>query len=370
MVSGVRANVAIKFFGDDFKILEEKAHEIEEILKSVEGHADVAVEQLVGQPVLQIQIQQEQIARYGLPARSVLELVESLGGRPVGEVIEEQMRFPLVVRLPEKLRVSPGAVGSILVSTPGGERVPLSRLARIETVPGPAKISREAGQRRIVIQCNVRGRDLGGFVADAQRQVNEKLQLPAGRYRLEWGGQFENLERARLRLVIVVPIALSLILILLYLTYRRLSDVFMVFFLGVPFASVGGLVALWARELPFSISAGVGFIALSGVSVLNCMVLVSFIRQLRARGWLLEKAVEQAALTRLRPVLMTALVASLGFLPMALSTGVGAEVQRPLATVVIGGVISSTVLTLLVLPVIYNLFGKLLSGASNWTPTD
>jgi cobalt-zinc-cadmium resistance protein CzcA len=362
MISGVRGDVAVKLFGDDFKVLTAKAAEIAEALKAVEGHADVNVEQLTGQPLLQVRVLQDQIARYGVPARSVLELVESLGGRPVGEVIEGELHFPLVARLPDRFGTDPDAVRGILVTTPSGERVPLAQLAKVEVVEGPSKIAREAGQRRIVVQCNVRDRDLGGFVAEAQRHIADKVQLPKGRYRLEWGGQFENLERARLRLLIVVPFALALILVLLYLTYHRLFDVAVVFS-GVPFALVGGVLALWLRGLPFSISAGVGFIALSGVSVLNSMVLVSFIRHLRERGRSLDKAVEEAALTRLRPVLMTALVASLGFVPMAVSTGVGAEVQRPLATVVIGGVLSSTLLTLLVLPVLYDLFGRWLAGA-------
>jgi cobalt-zinc-cadmium resistance protein CzcA len=373
MTSGTKSAVAVKLFGDEFHILEAKAQEIRKVLEEIKDAAgeawseDVNLEPLAGQPVLQIRIRQDQIARYGVPARTVLELVESLGGRIVGDVVEGQLRFPLVVRLPDRLRANPRAIESMLVSTPGGERVPLARLAEVEIAPGWAKISREAGQRRIVVMCNVRGRDLGGFVAEAQKQIAEKVPLPPGRYRLEWGGQFENLERARLRLFIVVPVALALIFTLLYLTYHRLMEVLLVFS-GVPFAAVGGLIALRVRDLPFSISAGVGFIALSGVSVLNSMVLVSFIRHLRDRDWALDAAVEEAALTRLRPVLMTALVASLGFIPMALSTGVGAEVQRPLATVVIGGVISSTVLTLLVLPVLYNLVGWRVEGGG-WRET-
>jgi heavy metal efflux system protein len=363
MTSGARAAVAVKLFGDDLNVLTEKAQQIEEVLKKVHGSTDVNMEKLTGQPMLQIVIRQDQLARYGVPARSVMDLVEALAGRPLGEVMEGQMRFPLAVRLPERLRDNPHDVGSILVSTPAGERVPLARLATIEVVDGPAKVMREAGQRRIIVQCNVREeeRDLVGFVHEARQRVAEKVALPSGRYHIQWGGQFENFERARQRLYLVVPVALALIFTLLYLTYRRLGEVLLVF-TGVPFASVGGLLALWARGLPFSISAGVGFIALSGVSVLNSMVLVSFIRHLRERGMPLDDAVEEATLTRLRPVLMTALVASLGFVPMALSTGVGAEVQRPLATVVIGGVISSTLLTLLVLPVLYDLFGKLLAG--------
>jgi cobalt-zinc-cadmium resistance protein CzcA len=366
MTSGVKSAVAVKLFGDDFDVLESEAQKIRKVLEEIKDPSgnrwsrDVNVEILTGQPVLQVRIEQAQIARYGVPAKAVLELIESLVGRSLGEVMEGQLRFPLVVRLPEKLRTDARTIGDILVATPAGERVPLSRLAAIEPVEGRAKITREAGQRRIVVQCNVEGSDLGGFVKEAQQRVAEQVPLPAGRYRIEWGGQFEHLKRAALRLWIVAPIALALIFILLYLTYHSIGEVMLVLS-GVPFALVGGLLALWARNLPLSISARVGFIALSGVSVLNSMVLVSFIRQLRERGRGLDEAVEEAVLTRLRPVLMTALVASLGFVPMALSTGVGAEVQRPLATVVIGGVISSTLLTLLVLPVLYDLFGARLA---------
>ena len=358
MISGVRSDVAVKLFGDDLDKLVATAKEIQDVLKEIQGAADVAPEVLSGQPSLRIRVRQDQLDRYGLSARAVLDMVQALGGSPVGEVIEGQIRFPLAVRMPQYLRASPEAVGSILVTAPSGERLPLNRLADIEPVEGRAKILREAGQRRIVVQCNVRGRDLGSFVEEAQRAVAEKVTLPAGRYRLEWGGQFENLQRASRRLKLVVPVALALIFALLYLTYHHIGEVLLVF-TAVPLASVGGVFALWWRGLPFSISAAVGFIALSGVSVLNSMVLVSFIRHLRQHGKGLDEAIEEAALTRLRPVLMTALVASLGFVPMALSTGVGAEVQRPLATVVIGGVISSTLLTLLVLPVMYDFFGKL-----------
>jgi cobalt-zinc-cadmium resistance protein CzcA len=358
MISGVRADVAVKLFGDDFKELEETAAKIQAVLEKVDGQADLSTEQLVGQGVVQVRVRSDQLARYGVSARTVLGLVESLGGRPQGDVMEGQLRFPLVARLPDRLGRSPEAIGSILVSTPSGERVPLSRLADIKVIEGQSKILRESGQRRIVVQCNVRGRDLGSFVAEAQRRVAEEVPLPPGRYRIAWGGEFENLQRATARLKIVVPVALGLIFLLLYFTYHRLGDVLLVF-TGVPLACVGGVLALWLRGLPFSISAGVGFIAMSGVSVLNSMVLVTFIRHLRAKGLSVDDAVREASLGRLRPVLMTALVASLGFLPMALSTGVGAEVQRPLATVVIGGVLSSTLLTLLVLPVLYDLFGKL-----------
>jgi cobalt-zinc-cadmium resistance protein CzcA len=267
---------------------------------------------------------------------------------------EGERRFPIAIRLDERLRRDEQAIGRILVDAPGGARIPLARLARIQTVEGPAQVSREWGKRRIVVQANVRGRDLGSFVADAQRALDEKLDLPTSYY-VRYGGQFENLERARSRLLVVVPIALGLIFLLLHVTYGRVLDAVRVFS-GVPFAAIGGVAALWLRDMPFSVSAGVGFVALSGVSVLGDMVLVSTVRQLLGRGVPVVEAVMSAAEKRLRPVLITALVASFGFVPMALNTGFGAEVQRPLATVVIGGVLSSTLLTLVVLPVLYTLF--------------
>ena len=352
MISGVRSDVAVKLFGDDFDVLVDKAKEIEAVLRSIDGSADVAVEQVTGQPILQIRVKQDEIARYGVSANQVLELVESLGSLSLGEVFEGQLRFPLVVRLPESIRSSPAAIGAIQLTTPSGQRIPLGRLADIKTIEGPSTITREWGYRRINISSNVRGRDIGSFVAEAQRKISEQVQLPPGRYHLEWGGQFENLISARKRLMIVVPLALVLIFGLLYLTYNNIVDTLRVF-TGVPFAWTGGIIALWIRDMPFSISAAIGFVALSGVAVLDDMLLVSYIRQLRARGVGLEEAVERAAMTRLRPVLMTTLVASLGFIPMAFNTGMGAEIQRPLATVVIGGVISATVMSLLVLRVLY-----------------
>ena len=355
MISGIRSDVAVKLFGDDFKVLVDKAEEIERVLRSIDGSADVAVEQITGQPVLQIKVKQDAIARYGVSAKQVLDLVESLGSFELGEVFEGQLRFPLVVRLPETIRSSPKTIGAIQLSTASGQRIPLARLADIKTVEGPSTITREWGYRRINISCNIRGRDMGSFVSEAQRRIEEEVQLPSGRYHVEWGGQFENLISARKRLMIVVPLALVLIFVLLYMTYHNVIDTIRVF-TGVPFAWTGGIIALWLRDMPFSISAAVGFVALSGVAVLDDMLLVSYIRQLRARGLGLEEAVERAAMTRLRPVLMTTLVASLGFIPMALGTGMGAEVQRPLATVVIGGVISGTVMSLLVLRVLYMVF--------------
>jgi cobalt-zinc-cadmium resistance protein CzcA len=352
MISGVRSDVGIKLFGDDFATLTATGRDIEAVLKSIPGCADSSTEQITGQPVLQIRVRQEQLARYGIPAKAVMDLVESIGSKSLGEIVEGQLRFPLVIRLPEKFRESPDAIGSIQVNTAAGEQVPLSRLADITVVEGPSTITREWGQRRITVQCNVRGRDIGSFVTEAQRKMAEKIKMPGPRYRIEWGGQFENYERARLRLMIVVPLALLLIFTLLYFTYGNFVDALRVF-TAAPFAAIGGVLMLWLRDMPFSISAGVGFVALSGVSVLNHMILISYVRQRLAAGVRLELAIEEAALCRLRPILMTTLVAALGFVPMAFSTGVGAEVQRPLATVVIGGVISSMLMSLIVLRVLY-----------------
>jgi cobalt-zinc-cadmium resistance protein CzcA len=265
------------------------------------------------------------------------------------------LRFPLVARLPERFRGGSASIAAMLIPTASGERLPLSRLASVRVVEGPSTITREWGQRRITVSANVRGRDVGSFVNEAKAALDEQLKLPPGRYFVEFGGQFENLQRARTRLMIVVPLAAVLIFTLLYLTYNNLVDALRVF-TGVPFGWVGGIFALWLRDMPFSISAAIGFIALSGVAVLDDMILVSYVRQLRDRGLALDQAVMQAAITRLRPVLMTTLVASLGFLPMAFSTGMGAEVQRPLATVVIGGVLGAMVMSLLVLRVLYLLF--------------
>ena len=355
MISGVRSDVAVKLFGDDFDVLVDKASEIERVLKSIDGNADVNVEQITGQPVLQIVVKQDEIARYGVSATEVLNMVESLGSYQLGEVYEDQLRFPLVVRLPESVRRSPATIGNIEINTPSGQRIPLSRLADIKSIEGPSTITREWGYRRITISSNIRGRDMGGFVAEAQQKIANEVQLPDGRYHLEWGGQFEHYQSARQRLMFIVPMALIMILILLYMTYHNLVDTFRVL-TGIPFAWTGGIIALWIRDMPFSISAAIGFVALSGVAVLDDMLLVTTIRRFRKAGMELEQAVETAAMTRLRPVLMTTLVAAVGFLPMALNTGIGAEVQRPLATVVVGGVISAMIMSLLVLRVLYSVF--------------
>jgi heavy metal efflux system protein len=355
MASGVRGDLAVKLYGDDLDTLVAKSHEIEAILNRIPGSADVMAEQISGQPVLQIQLDQQQLARYGVPAKVVTDIIESVGGKSLGEVIEGQLRFPLVAKLPEGFRSGVDGIGAVLIPTAQGERLPLSRLADVRIVQGPSTITRDWGQRRINVSANVRGRDLGSFVAEAQRRIRDELTLPPGRYFVEFGGQFENLERARARLLIIVPLAAISIFILLYMTYHNFSDALRVF-TGVPFGWVGGIFALWLRDMPFSISAAIGFIALSGVAVLDDMILVSYVRQLRQKGMALDEAVVRAAITRLRPVLMTTLVASVGFLPMAFSTGMGAEVQRPLATVVIGGVIGAMIMSLLVLRVLYLVF--------------
>jgi len=363
MASGVRADVAVKLFGDDLEVLAAKGQEIETILSRISGSASVSTEQITGQPVLQIKLDQNQLARHGVPAKVVTDVLESIGSKPVGEVIEGQLRFPLVVRLPEDMRAGSAGIRSIMIPTASGERLPLASLADIRLVQGPSTITRESGQRRVTVSANVRGRDVGSFVAEAQERMRQQFKLPPGRYFYEFGGQFENLQRAKTRLLIVVPLTAALIFTLLYLTYQNIVDALRVF-TGVPFGWVGGIFALWLRDMPFSISAAIGFIALSGVAVLDDMILVSHVRQLRQQGVPLQEAVMQAAVTRLRPVLMTTLVASLGFLPMAFSSGMGAEVQRPLATVVIGGVIGAMVMSLLVLRVLYMLFNSPIAPSS------
>ena len=354
MVSGVRADIAVKVFGTDLEQLVTKANEVAAVIRKVPGGADVAVEQVAGQPILKVAVRQDEIARYGISAKEVLDVIESVGGKAVGQIVEGQFRFPIVVRLPEALRTGPEALANIPLRSPAGEIVPLGRIADIDTILGPKYVTREWSERRVVVQCNVRGRDVGGFVAEAQGAIAEAVELPEEQFRLVWGGQFENMQRAQKRLAIVVPLALLLIIALLHLTYRNVADTTLLF-VSVPFACVGGIWALAAREMPLSISAAVGFITLSGVSVLNGMVLASALRERLARGTSRDVAIEETASASLRTIVMTALVASLGFIPMAVSEGTGAEVQRPLATVVIGGVITSTLYTLFVLPALYRL---------------
>jgi cobalt-zinc-cadmium resistance protein CzcA len=368
METGMRADVAVMVYGDDLDVLVKHAAKVEEILKTIPGSADVAAEQVTGQPVLKVEPKWDELARYRVSARAVMDVVESIGGKPLGEVVEGPLRYPLAARLPDMYRVDERTIGAVLLPTATGERVPLSRVATLTMTEGPSTITREWGQRRVVVSANVRDRDVGSFVAEARKKVAAGVPLPPGRYHVEWGGEFQKYERARLRLLIVVPVAVLLIFVLLYATYRNFTDALRVF-TGVPFGWAGGIVALWLRDMPFSISAAVGFIAMSGVAALDDMILVSYVRQLRRKGLPVDEAVRRAAVTRLRPVLMTTLVASLGFLPMAFSTGQGAEVQRPLATVVIGGVIGAMVMSLLVLRVLY-LFFDGAARAALWVLTN
>ena len=363
MISGVRTDLGVKIFGDDFDRLREMGERVRSLLGGIRGAENPVVEPLVGQPVLQIKLDPEALSRYGIRAREVMDFVEAIGGKEVSEVRLGQMRFPLAVRLPDRFVLNPALVGTILITAPDGQRLPLSRLATIARVSGPMVINREWSRRRAVVTCNVVGRDLGGFVTEARQKIGEGLgpDLQKLGYFVDYGGQFENLERATRTLSYIVPLALLLIVFLVYTTYSNWPDVLRVL-LGIPFATVGGVWALHLRGLPFSVSAGVGFIALSGISVLAAMVLVSTIRQHVDAGMALREATVTSALQRLRPVLMTALTTGIGFIPMALNTGVGAEVQRPLATVVIGGVITSTLLTLVVLPTLYAWAGR---GRSN-----
>ena len=352
LIAGVRADVAVKIYGDDLETLVSLGRQVERIVATVPGAADVTLEQVTGLPVLTVEPRRALLARFGLDVADVQDIVQAaIGGRTVGRVFEGDRRFDLVIRLPESVRNDPATLEALPVALPNGEHVPLRELADVRIAAGPNAVNRENGKRRIVVTANVRGRDLGSFVAELQSGVRERLQLPAG-YWVEYGGTFEQLMSARERLQIVVPLALLLIVGLLYLAFRSLRDALLVF-TGVPLALTGGVLALWLRDIPLSISAGVGFIALSGVAVLNGLVMVSFMRRLHAAGRALEDAVLEGALTRLRPVLTTALVASLGFVPMAFNVGTGSEVQRPLATVVIGGILTSTTLTLFVLPVLY-----------------
>ncbi|MEQ9528687.1 MAG: efflux RND transporter permease subunit, partial [Parvibaculaceae bacterium] len=374
LISGVRSDVGIKIFGDDMEALLASANEVATVMRGIEGASGVQVEQVSGLPVLSIRVKREAAARFGLSIADIQQVVQAaMGGARAGTFYEGDWRTPIIVRLPEPLRQDVGRLRELPIQLPpehqpdqefapasyspfgvGTPRIiPLREVADITLAPGPNQISRENGKRRITVTANIRGRDLGSFVEEAQAAVEEKVALPSG-YWFEWGGQFEQLVSATQRLSIVVPAALVLIFALLFASLGTAKDALLVFS-GVPLALTGGLAALALRGLPLSISAGVGFIALSGVAVLNGLVIISFINNLRAQGLRLDEAIWKGAITRLRPVLMTALVASLGFVPMALATSAGAEVQRPLATVVIGGILSSTILTLIVLPVIYRL---------------
>jgi cobalt-zinc-cadmium resistance protein CzcA len=378
LLAGVRSDVAVKVYGDRFDAMRDTAEAIARVLQSVPGSADVKVEQTTGLPVLQVRIDRAAIARYGLSIADVQEVVAiAVGGREAGLVFEGDRRFALVVRLPEPLRHNLDALRALPLPLPPRESdrsprtvslrptvaaaerpafIPLAEVARFEVAEGPNQISRENGKRRVVVQANIRGRDLGSFVTEAQRRIDAQVTLAPGSW-LDWGGQFAHLVAARQRLGLVIPLCFGLIFCVLFSAFNAARYALLVF-TGVPLALTGGVVSLWLRDMPFSISAAVGFIALSGVAVLNGLVLVTYINRLRQDGAALDDAIVQGALTRLRPVLMTALVASLGFVPMALATGTGAEVQKPLATVVIGGLVSSTLLTLVVLPALCRLFAE------------
>ena len=360
LISGVRSDVAVKVFGDDMDVLNPTAAEIAEVLEGIPGAADVKVEQTTGLPMLTMNIDRAKAARLGLNVSDVQEALSiAVGGREAGLVFQGDRRFDILVRLPDAARGDLEAIKRIPIRLPAVEGVTrpayvlLGDVAQLDVAPGPNQISREDGKRRVVVTANVRGRDIGSFVAEAQARLEAQVKVPTGNW-TTWGGTFEQLQSASKRLQIVVPLSLGLVFMLLFAMFGNVKDGLLVF-TGVPFALTGGIVALWLRDIPLSISAGVGFIALSGVAVLNGLVMIAYIRSLRENGMALDPAIREGALTRLRPVLMTALVASLGFIPMALATGTGAEVQRPLATVVIGGILSSTALTLLVLPLLYRL---------------
>jgi cobalt-zinc-cadmium resistance protein CzcA len=356
LIAGVRSEIAIKVYGDDLDTLVELGSQVENVLHGIPGNADVQAEQVTGLPMLTVTPDRVRLARYGLNVADVQRtLSTAIGGTSAGRIFEGDRRFDVVVRLAEDRRQNVEAIARLPLMLADGSGIPLQEVADIELVIAPNQISRENGKRRTVVTANVRGRDLGSFIADVRATVAREVEVPTG-YWIEYGGTFEQLQSASERLAIVVPLALLLILGLLYGAFGSARDALLVF-TGVPLALTGGVLSLWMRGMPFSISAAVGFIALSGVAVLNGVVMLSFIRDLRAAGKPLDQAIIEGAMVRLRPVLMTALVASLGFVPMAVNVGVGAEVQRPLATVVIGGVLSSTLLTLLVLPALYRLAG-------------
>lgn len=361
LISGVRSDVAVKIFGDDMDVLNKTAEEVSSMLQKIPGASEVKVEQTTGLPMLTVNIDRQKSARYGLNVADIQDAVATaIGGREAGTLFEGDRRFDILVRLPESLRNNLESMKRLPIPLPRGSGgvegrtnfIQLAEVASFELAPGPNQVSRENGKRRIVVSANVRGRDVGSFVADAEAALAQ-VKVPAG-YWTSWGGTFENLQSATQRLQIVVPVSLLLVFVLLFAMFGNVKDGLLVF-TGIPFALTGGILALWLRDIPMSISAAVGFIALSGVAVLNGLVMISYIRSLREEGAQLDAAIREGALTRLRPVLMTALVASLGFIPMAIATGTGAEVQRPLATVVIGGILSSTLLTLLVLPILYRL---------------
>lgn len=356
MVSGIRSDVGIKILGDNFDTLVALSDRVQKMLLAIEGASDVAGEQITGQPIFQASLNRENIARHGIPSSEVLEMVALNGNVRVGELQQEQRRFPITVRLPDEFRANPLAMSQLSLSLGDGNRIPIGSLVDFKLTEGPSTISREWGRRLIKVQCNVQGRDIASFVREARERIKNEISLPEG-YLIEWGGQFENLERSKARFLVVVPLTLLLIFLLLYLSLRNMKDV-LIIYAGLPCAVIGGVLALWVRGIPFSVSAAVGFIALSGIAVLNGQILVNAIRFRLAQGSSIVQSIRESAISRLQPVLATAAVDIAGFIPMAISTGVGAEVQRPLATVVIGGLITSTILTLVVLPALYLVFAQ------------
>jgi cobalt-zinc-cadmium resistance protein CzcA len=355
MVTGVRADIAVKIFGDDLDQLIEKANDVARVAQQIEGTGDIKVDRVIGQQNLTIEIDRQAIARHGLNASDIHDVIEAaVGGKAATEIYEGERRFQAVVRFPEHLRSSIRDIRRMLVTAPDGEQLPLESLARIDLVEGASQIKREMAKRRIVIGINVRERDLGGYVAELQQKVDRQVTLPSGYY-YEWGGQFQNMERARRHLMIIVPITIGAIFFLLFLLFQSVRFA-MLIILVLPFASIGGIAALFATGEYMSVPASVGFIALWGIAVLNGVVLVSYIRSLREAGVAQREAIFQGAKMRFRPVMMTATVAALGLVPFLFATGPGSEVQRPLAIVVIGGLVTSTLLTLIVVPILYRWF--------------
>jgi cobalt-zinc-cadmium resistance protein CzcA len=357
LVSGVKSAIGIKIFGDDLDTLKQKADEVARVLGKVRGADDINVEKVSGLAYLEVDIDRAKIARYGINVADINEIIETaVGGKEASRVFEGQKSFGVTVRFPEAYRNDLEPIRNILVDTPGGARLPLGQLANVYLKEGPAQISRESAQRRIVIECNVTDRDIGSFVKEAQQKIDAAVKLPPG-YLLTWGGQFENQQRAMRRFAIVVPLTLAAIFILLFSSFNSLKQALLII-TGIPFSIIGGILALILGHFNMSVSASVGFIALFGVAVLNGVVMVSYFNELRRRGQLIEHAVVQGAALRLRPVLITALVAALGLVPMLFATGPGSEIQKPLAAVVIGGLISSTLLTLFMLPTLYKVFER------------
>lgn len=357
LIAGIQSDVAVKIYGDDFNQMQKSAVQIAEAIKKVPGASDVMIDKTDGSLVKEIEIDRIKASRLGLHMKDILDVISTaIGGRKAGVIYEGDRSFDIVVTLNDRLKNDQNILGQLSIPLPAGGSVPLKEVATIIESEGLNEINRENGKRQVTVQANVRGNDLGSFIHQAKEIIESEVTLPSG-YWIGWGGQYENLLSAKGRLMLVVPICFIFILILLSASLRSFSLALLVF-TGIPFALSGGVISLWIREMPFSISAAVGFIALSGIATLNGLVMVTFIKELQELGEPLKEAIQRGALTRLRPVLMTALVASLGFIPMAFSTGAGSEVQKPLATVVIGGLISSTFLTLLLLPSLYRFFNK------------